>query len=52
MQEVILETLLQVLQPQSTVLEIAFETGEHSVYFAPYLQLCEIELKPSKSFQN
>ena len=36
--EVILETLLQVLPPQGTVLEIASGTGEHSIYFAPYLQ--------------
>lgn len=36
--EVILETLLQILPPQGTVLEIASGTGEHSVYFAPHLQ--------------
>lgn len=36
--EVILETLLQILSPQGTVLEIASGTGEHSVYFAPHLQ--------------
>ena len=36
--EVILDILLQVLPPQGTVLEIASGTGEHSVYFAPYLQ--------------
>ena len=35
--EVILETLLQILPPQGTVLEIASGTGEHSVYFAPHL---------------
>ncbi|MFN5753409.1 MAG: hypothetical protein ACK53E_03695 [Pseudanabaena sp.] len=45
-----LETLFQVLHPQGLVLEIACETGHHSVYFAPYLQLCEIELKPSTGF--
>lgn len=34
--EVILETLLQILPPQGTVLEIASGTGEHSVYlFCP-----------------
>jgi len=36
--EVILETLLQILPIQGTVLEIASGTGEHSVYFAPHLQ--------------
>ena len=36
--EVILETLLQILPSQGKVLEIASGTGEHSVYFAPYLQ--------------
>lgn len=36
--DVILEILLEILPQQGTMLEIASGTGEHSVFFAPYLQ--------------
>ncbi|TAE53099.1 MAG: DUF938 domain-containing protein [Nostocales cyanobacterium] len=36
--EYILEILLQVLPPTGTILEIASGTGEHAVFFAPYLK--------------
>lgn len=36
--EHILEVLQQVLPPTGTVLEISSGTGEHAVFFAPYLQ--------------
>lgn len=36
--EPILEVLQRVLPPTGTVLEVASGTGEHAVFFAPYLQ--------------
>ncbi|MEA5617778.1 DUF938 domain-containing protein [Cronbergia sp. UHCC 0137] len=36
--EPILDVLLNVLPPTGTILEIASGTGEHAVYFAPFLQ--------------
>ena len=36
--DVILEILLEIVHQQGTMLEIASGTGEHSVFFAPYLQ--------------